>query len=165
MREPGRPLAQISTLKPGGTFSLSSAISVAGVCTSLPACGASATFSPRFCMPCFHMGVPSGTSGFAAAETSTFAGADAAGAAVFDDISAQPARDRPNATSSRCLVMCGSPRVVFCFSIRLDAGRLDHRPPLVHFRLVEGAQRFGRLLVRRRNLLAQVLQPLAHGGI
>src|SRR5262245_48621419 len=41
MRTPGMPLAQISTLKPFGTLSLSTGISATGVSVILPAWGAS----------------------------------------------------------------------------------------------------------------------------
>ena len=40
-RPPGRPLAQSSTLKPAGTLSFLTGISLAGVSVIFPACGAS----------------------------------------------------------------------------------------------------------------------------
>jgi hypothetical protein len=47
-------------------------------------------------------------------------------------------------------------------SFRFDAGRLDDRPPLLDFSLVIGAERLRRLLVARRNLLAQIGESPAH---
>jgi hypothetical protein len=41
-------------------------------------------------------------------------------------------------------------------SFRLDACRLDDRPPFVDFGLLVAAQRFGRLLLHRKNLLCEV---------
>src|SRR5688572_24925708 len=51
------------------------------------------------------------------------------------------------------------------WSLRRDAGLLDDRPPFVGFRLVMRTQGVGRLLVGRRNLLADVLEALPYRGI
>ena len=50
-------------------------------------------------------------------------------------------------------------------SLRLDAGFLDDRMPLVDLGLRVGGERGGGLLLRRRDLLAEAEQPLPHGGI
>ena len=47
----------------------------------------------------------------------------------------------------------------------LNPGRLDDRPPFLNFSLVPDAQRLGRLLQARENLLAQVGKPRANLGI
>jgi hypothetical protein len=60
-RPPGSPLAHSSTLKPGGTCSLSSFIWSGGVAVNLPACGASFDSVMFSGMPCFHIG---GAAGF-----------------------------------------------------------------------------------------------------
>src|SRR5215813_4594782 len=44
---------------------------------------------------------------------------------------------------------------------RLDAGRLDDRPPLLDLSLMERGERLRRLLLRRHDLLAKVGEPLA----
>src|SRR5947209_7452662 len=49
----------------------------------------------------------------------------------------------------------------FPFNVR----RLDNRPPLLDFGLVESAQRLWRLLLARWNLHAEIGDALAHRGI
>src|SRR5262245_13144991 len=49
-------------------------------------------------------------------------------------------------------------------SFRLDVGRLDYRPPLVDFSLVEGSQSLRRLLLARHNLVTQVHEPWRVAG-
>ena len=49
--------------------------------------------------------------------------------------------------------------------LRLDAGGLDNRPPFIGFGLVIGRERFRRLPLARHDLLADIAEPLAHGGI
>jgi len=44
--------------------------------------------------------------------------------------------------------------VIGCPLFRLDAGRLNDRPPLLDFRLLVGAKRLRRLLFARRNFKA-----------
>ena len=67
-RPPGRPVAQISTLKPAGMRSLSIGICAAGVTVSLPAKGASVELAMLADMPCCQ------------------AGADAAGACAHEAV-------------------------------------------------------------------------------
>src|SRR5262245_26316788 len=50
-------------------------------------------------------------------------------------------------------------------SWRLDARRLDDRPPFLCFGLLQRAEDVGSLLVARRNFLANVGEPLPHRGI
>ena len=47
----------------------------------------------------------------------------------------------------------------------LNPGRLDDRPPFLNFSLVPDAQRLGRVLQARENLLAQVGKPRVNLGI
>ena len=54
------------------------------------------------------------------------------------------------------------PHRVIATSIRLDAGRLDDRPPLFDFGLLLGAECFGTLLLGRWNFLALVSELPAH---
>ena len=56
MRAPGMPCAQISTLKPVGTLSLSTVIFSSGVTVIGAACGASLESAMLGGMPCFHAG-------------------------------------------------------------------------------------------------------------
>src|SRR2546428_2939433 len=44
-------------------------------------------------------------------------------------------------------------------SFRLNVRRLDDRPPLLDLGLVEGAERFRRLLLGRENLLTKLGEP------
>ncbi len=55
-RAPGMPLAQSSTLKPFGTLSFETGISLAGVSVILPGCGASFESAMLAGMPCFQAG-------------------------------------------------------------------------------------------------------------
>ena len=55
-RPPGRPVAQISALKPGGSLILSIGMSAAGVTVSLPAKGAKVLLAMAAGMPCFQAG-------------------------------------------------------------------------------------------------------------
>ena len=50
-------------------------------------------------------------------------------------------------------------------SFRLDIRCLDDRPPLLDLGLVKGSECLRRLLLARRNLLAQIGEPLANGRI
>src|SRR5437773_2950036 len=50
-------------------------------------------------------------------------------------------------------------------SLGLDSRGLDEGPPLLDLRLVMRAERSSGLLVWRRDVLAQVLEPLANGGV
>src|SRR5260370_24786 len=50
-------------------------------------------------------------------------------------------------------------------SFRLEAGRLDDRPPPFRFGFLESTQGFGRLLGERRDLDAEFLEALLHRGI
>ena len=50
-------------------------------------------------------------------------------------------------------------------SLRLDARRLDDRPPFFCFGLLQCAEDVGSLLVARRNFLANVGEPLPHRGM
>ena len=50
-------------------------------------------------------------------------------------------------------------------SLRLDAGRLDDRPPLGDLGALVGGERLWRLLLARRNFIADVEQPPAHRRI
>src|SRR3954471_21810876 len=50
-------------------------------------------------------------------------------------------------------------------SFGLDVGALDDRPPFLDLGLVEGGEPVGALLLRRRDLLPQIGEPLAHGRI
>src|SRR5438046_1523142 len=50
-------------------------------------------------------------------------------------------------------------------SLGLDSRGLDEGPPLLDLRLVMRAERSSALLVRLRDVLAQVLEPLANGGV
>ena len=45
--------------------------------------------------------------------------------------------------------------------LRLDAGLLDDRPPLVDLGLVPGSERLRRLLFARRHFEAEIVEPLA----
>ena len=56
MRAPGMPCAQISTLKPGGTLSLSTWIFSTGVTVIGEACGASLESAMLDGWPCFQAG-------------------------------------------------------------------------------------------------------------
>ena len=47
-------------------------------------------------------------------------------------------------------------------SLRFDPGLLDDRPPFLDFGFLKSAERLGRLLVRRENLLPEVSQPRPH---
>src|SRR2546422_94000 len=49
--------------------------------------------------------------------------------------------------------------------LRLDVRRLDDRPPLLDFGLVEGAERLRRPLPGRENLLPEIGKPRTHRGI
>src|SRR5688500_10768345 len=75
IRAPGMPLAQISTLNPGGTLIWLTGISEAGVTVSLGGWGARAVCCVGSARPCFHAGAPAGRFGLAAAVVSTLAGA------------------------------------------------------------------------------------------
>src|ERR1043166_5495846 len=50
-------------------------------------------------------------------------------------------------------------------SLALDVGGLDYRPPFLDLGLVIGDERLRRLLLARRNLLAEVGEPLAHARV
>src|SRR5262249_34782132 len=49
--------------------------------------------------------------------------------------------------------------------LRIDAGGLDQRPPLLDLGPLECAERLWRLLLARRNVRAPPSKPRAHGGI
>src|SRR5262245_33333136 len=56
----------------------------------------------------------------------------------------------------------------FCFrcgSFHFDARRLDDWPPFLNLGFVVSAERFRCLLLARINLLPEVGEPLAYGGI
>src|SRR5215218_11338581 len=46
--------------------------------------------------------------------------------------------------------------------LRFDAGAPDQRPPFFNLGLLKSAERLGRLLLARRDLLAKVGEALAH---
>src|SRR5882672_2640808 len=48
------------------------------------------------------------------------------------------------------------------FSLHLDIGRLDDRPPFIHFSLVEGGQAFGRLMLAGGDVETEVGEALPH---
>ena len=48
---------------------------------------------------------------------------------------------------------------------RLDPGCLDQRPPLLDLCFLVRAKRFRRLLLARRNILAEISEALAHGRV
>jgi hypothetical protein len=48
---------------------------------------------------------------------------------------------------------------------RLDAGRLDNRPPLFDFGLLMNGERFRRLALPRKKLVLEVGEPRAHPRI
>src|SRR5438876_10670002 len=50
-------------------------------------------------------------------------------------------------------------------SFRLEVGRLDDRPPAFRLGFLERTQRFRRLLRKRRDLYAKLLEALFHRGI
>src|SRR5688500_5687248 len=50
-------------------------------------------------------------------------------------------------------------------SLRLDACGLDDRPPFLDFGLVEGRERFWRLLLGRRNVQSEFGEFCAHGWL
>src|SRR5215472_645428 len=50
-------------------------------------------------------------------------------------------------------------------SFHLDAGRLDDRPPLLDLGLVKRIERCRRQFLARKNVLRDVGQLLAHGGV
>ena len=67
-----------------------------------------------------------------------------------------------NATaSSECLIASLPGVNVSASSLTLDVGGLDDRPPFVDLGLVEGSERFRRLLLARRNLLPEIGEPRA----
>src|SRR5687768_6573225 len=68
-RTPGIPLAQISTLNPGGTFRFEIGISDSAVTVIFPACGARGDVACASDIPCFQPGTPCGRSGLAAFES------------------------------------------------------------------------------------------------
>src|SRR3981189_1844551 len=47
-------------------------------------------------------------------------------------------------------------------SFAFDIGGLDDRPPFLDLGLVGGGERLGRLLLRRRDILAELHEPLLH---
>src|SRR5438309_8361213 len=51
------------------------------------------------------------------------------------------------------------------WSLGLDSRGLDEGPPLLDLRLVMRTERSRALLVGRHDVLAQVLEPLANGGV
>lgn len=67
-RPPGKPEAQISTLKPAGMRSLSIGICEAGVTVSLPAKGASVELAMLAGMPCCQAGAGAGAAAACAHE-------------------------------------------------------------------------------------------------
>ena len=50
-------------------------------------------------------------------------------------------------------------------SIPLDIRGLDNGPPLLHFSLLKGSERVGRLLATRENLLSEVGEALTHDRV
>src|SRR5262245_66490922 len=50
-------------------------------------------------------------------------------------------------------------------SLALDTRLADDRPPLVDLGLVEGGERLRRLLRARKDVLAEIGEALAHGGL
>ena len=48
-----------------------------------------------------------------------------------------------------------------CRSLRADAGRLDDRPPLLDFGLLQRGERLRRLLLAGNNIVSELLEPLA----
>src|SRR5439155_21063201 len=50
-------------------------------------------------------------------------------------------------------------------SIPIDIRGLDNGPPLLHFSLLKGSERVGRLLATRENLLSEVGEALTHDRV
>jgi len=50
-------------------------------------------------------------------------------------------------------------------SLRLDAGRLDDRPPFLDLGLLQRGERFRRLLLVREYLLREIGEPRTHSRI
>src|SRR5215207_1912224 len=72
--------------------------------------------------------------------------------------------NNPAATAASVLMPILS-RLPSMSLLRLDAGGFDDRMPLFDFGLVIGVERFRRLLIDRRDVLAQLNQPLARHRI
>src|ERR1700682_4695711 len=72
--------------------------------------------------------------------------------------------DPPPPTSRRAH-RARKPRPFNLRSLGLDSRGLDEGPPLLDLRLVMRAKRSSGLLIGRRDVLAQVLEPLANGGV
>src|SRR5262245_56032728 len=62
--------------------------------------------------------------------------------------------------SGKCQIRKSAGQVVR--SLRLDAGSVDDRPPFLDFGLVQGAERFGCLLIARKDFLRKISKARTH---